>query len=37
MANLNTHFVATGSATITMEDLNNLSIETDSTNVLTTD
>lgn len=37
MANLNTHWVATGTATITLEDLNNLSIETDSTNVLTTD
>ena len=37
MANLNTHWIATGSATITLEDLNNLSIETDSTNVLTTD
>ena len=37
MANLNTHWIATGSATITMEDLNNLVIETDSTNVLTTD
>jgi hypothetical protein len=40
MANLNTHWIATGSATITLEDgspIANLATETDSTNVLTTD
>ena len=37
MANLNTHWISTGSATITLEDGSSLVIETDSTNVLTTD